>query len=51
MHGSKATEDSKIISVGDNSDTLNIKDDFQFYHTGEEYLHLMKFQQLLLDME
>ena len=34
MHGSKATEDSKIVIVSDKADTLNIKDDFQFYHTG-----------------
>ena len=34
MHGSQATNDSKIIIVGDEVDTLIIKKDFQFFHTG-----------------
>lgn len=33
MHSSMAKEDSKIIIVGNENDTLAIKKDFQFYHT------------------
>ena len=34
MHGSKPSDDSKIIIINETIDTLNIKKDFQFFHTG-----------------
>ena len=34
MHGSKPSDDSKIIIINESRDTLLIKKDFQFFHSG-----------------
>ncbi len=34
MHGSKPNNNSKIIIINKGKDTLQIKEDFQFYHSG-----------------